>query len=80
MLLRVKAERLKREMTVEEVCEQTGIATSALRAVEGGRAFPYPLMILRLTALYQIPSEGLFHEFDAAREAMRVASQRNLAT
>jgi transcriptional regulator with XRE-family HTH domain len=61
-LLRLRAERLKRSMTMKKLSEKTGIPYTTLCALENGKAHSWPRYRRELAKALRVKGDLLFQE------------------
>jgi transcriptional regulator with XRE-family HTH domain len=59
-MLRIRFERLRRSLTIEQVADATSISTVQLSWIERGRLLPLPEQREALAAFYSLPGNVLF--------------------
>jgi transcriptional regulator with XRE-family HTH domain len=64
MLLRIKAERLRRGWSQTVLGARAGLAASDISRIETGRFKPYPLQVARLSRALNVPADRLLDPAD----------------
>jgi transcriptional regulator with XRE-family HTH domain len=63
-MLRIRAERLRRQWTQTDLAFRAGLATSDVSRIETGRFRPYPRQAARLAKALKLPVEDLLQPVD----------------
>lgn len=63
-MIKLKYERLKRDMSQKELGERTGVPYTDICRYETGRMKPYPKHLRRLSQYLGIPAEDLLKEVE----------------
>lgn len=61
-MLNIRAERLKRDWTQENVAELIGITTQAVSLIENGKRYPSYEILRKLESIYNLPYYYLLEE------------------
>ncbi|MEW6425510.1 MAG: helix-turn-helix transcriptional regulator [Bacillota bacterium] len=72
-MLRLRAERLKRKMTIRELSRRSGIAESTLSNLERGRVHPWPAYRRKLAKIFHVKADLLFTEMPEADDQARAS-------
>jgi transcriptional regulator with XRE-family HTH domain len=59
MKISIKAARVNAELNITKAAEELGVATSTLSGYENGAVVPRYDMLVKMSALYNIPIENL---------------------
>jgi transcriptional regulator with XRE-family HTH domain len=68
MMLKVKARRIERMLTLEELSSMTDLTVRIIRQVEAGRLNPPPLVRIRLAKALDADRNDLFTDIDKAHD------------
>ena len=59
-MLHIRAERIKRDWTQEQVAQQIGLTRTAVHDLEKGKQQPSYKILLKLEDLFELPHRQLF--------------------
>ena len=63
--LRLKLERVKRDLTLDELGKRAQVSPSEISRIERGHAQPYPNHLIRLAKALKVPAVELLKPVDA---------------
>jgi len=63
-MTRLKYERIKRQLTQQELAVNVGMCYADISRIETGRMKPYPGHLKRLSQYFDIPEDQLLEEVD----------------